>query len=345
MGSRRQKNKQPRWAHYSDEQLLDLRFCDLRLSLQRAAITPYLIRLYRELELRGLKFRPHAWLADEWFSPDGIPGFAIPFYLAHPRLARLERKMLQEVEGGNANWLMRILRHETGHAIDTAYRVRLRKEWRKTFGRASRSYPKKYRPHPASRNFVLHLGNWYAQTHPTEDFAETFAVWLQPRSRWRRHYAEWPALNKLRYVDRLMSELALTKPAVRTRYVIDPLSENKRTLRQHYRRELARYAIESTDAYDRRLLRVFARRSDAPRGVRASVLLRTERRYLVKALTREAGIHTYLAHNTIRAIIDRCRLLDLVVRGSRRASRRAVASLIERIVFDTMRRRRQQYVL
>src|SRR5882724_1938417 len=118
MTSRRRKKTQPRWAHYSDEQLLDLRFSDLRLSLQQSAIAPYLDRLYGELKSRDLHFRPHAWLADEWFSPDGVPGFAIPFFLAHPRLASLERKMLEEVEGGNANWLMRILRHETGHAID-----------------------------------------------------------------------------------------------------------------------------------------------------------------------------------------------------------------------------------
>src|SRR4051794_35400404 len=109
---------QPRWATYTDEQLLDLRFCDLRLSSKAASIEPYIARLYRELESRGIAFKPHVWLADEWFSPDGVPGFAIPFYLAHPRLARLERKMMQEVEGGNANWLMRILRHEAGHAID-----------------------------------------------------------------------------------------------------------------------------------------------------------------------------------------------------------------------------------
>src|SRR5688572_14898116 len=108
---------EPRWARWSDERLLDLRLSDLGLSLRKSAVRPHLQRLYRELQLRGIRFRPHVWLADEWFSPDGVPGFAIPFYLAHPRLMRLERKMMQEVEGGNANWLMRILRHECGHAI------------------------------------------------------------------------------------------------------------------------------------------------------------------------------------------------------------------------------------
>ncbi|HYM35238.1 MAG TPA: putative zinc-binding metallopeptidase, partial [Steroidobacteraceae bacterium] len=273
------------------------------------------------------------------------PGFAIPFFLAHPRLARLERKMMREVEGGNTNWLMRILRHETGHAIDNAYRLRRRQDWRKTFGPASRPYPKTYRPQPASKKFVLHLGQWYAQTHPTEDFAETFAVWLQPHSRWRTNYTMWPALKKLQYVDELLDQLAHAKQKNHTREAIDPLSKNTRTLREHYRRELARYTIERTEAYDRRLLRVFARRTQAPRNASASALLRGERRHCVRALTKDVRIHSYLVHNTLRAIIERCRALDLVARGSRRECRRAVLRLVEHIVFDTMHRHRQQYAL
>jgi hypothetical protein len=339
------KMKNPRWANYSDEQLLDLRFCDLRVSLKDAAIEPHITRLYRELELRGLKFKPHVWLADEWFSPDGVPGFAIPFYLAHPRLERLERKMLQEVEGGNENWLMRILRHEAGHAIDTAFRLRRRKDWRETFGMASMPYPKVYRPLPTSKKFVLHLGHWYAQTHPTEDFAETFAVWLQPRSRWRRDYADWPALKKLEYVDALMQELQDAKPKVHSREVIEPLAENKRTLREFYRREHARFSIESTSAYDRQLLRVFAPRQNSPRAASATALLRAMRPQLTRRLTGDARIHAYLVHNVARMIIDRCRELDLVVRGTQREAKAALPRLVEHIVFDTLYRRRQQFTL
>ena len=151
-------------------------------------------------------------MSEEWFSPDGIPGIAIPFYLAHPRLQRLERRLMREVEGGNDKWLMRILRHETGHAIDTAFGLRRRKSWRDTFGKASRRYPSRYSPRPASRRFVLHLGHWYAQSHPTEDFAETFAVWLPRYSRWRSQYAGWPALRKLEYVDETMRNLRASAP-------------------------------------------------------------------------------------------------------------------------------------
>jgi len=174
--------RRPAWTRLSDEGLLSLRFCDLGLRLQGSRLEGRVRRLYAELNARGIRFHPHVWLSEEWFSPDGVPGIAIPFYLMHPRLERLERRIMREAEGGNAPWFMRILRHEAGHALDNAYRLRRRKRWREVFGPASLQYPARYKARPGSRRYVHHLGEWYAQSHPTEDFAETFAVWLKPRS-------------------------------------------------------------------------------------------------------------------------------------------------------------------
>jgi len=165
------RKREPAWVRLSDEELLKKRFCDLRLSLKNTAVERHMRKLERDLRRRGIRFRPHLWLSTEWFSPDGVPGIAVPFYMAHPRLMRLERKQMAQVEGGNANWLLRILRHELAHALDNAFRLRRRKGWRRIFGKASRPYPDIYRARPASRNYVLHLGHWYAQSHPTEDFA------------------------------------------------------------------------------------------------------------------------------------------------------------------------------
>src|SRR4029077_14182556 len=138
------------WESLSDDQLLSLRFCDLKLKVQGTELEQDILRLYHELEMRGIGFRPHCWLAQEWFSPDGIPGIAIPFYLAHRRLMSIERRFMREVEGGNRNWLMRILRHEAGHAVDSAYRLRRRASWRAVFGPAPLPYPDTYRPRPGS---------------------------------------------------------------------------------------------------------------------------------------------------------------------------------------------------
>ena len=162
------------------------------MQIQGTPLEGRIEKLYEELTARQLRFRPHCWLSEEWFSPDGTPGIAIPFYLAHPRLARLERKMMLEVEGGTNESCLKILRHEAGHALDTAYRLHRRQEYRRLFGRYSDPYPEFYQPRPFSRRYVLHLDLWYAQSHPVEDFAETFAVWLRPLSRWRTQYKGWP---------------------------------------------------------------------------------------------------------------------------------------------------------
>src|SRR5450432_3030859 len=245
------------WESLSDDQLLSLRFCDLKLKVQGTELQDAIERLYRELARRGIRFRPHCWLAEEWFSPDGIPGIAIPFYLAHRRLMRLERRFMREVEGGNRNWLMRILRHEAGHAIDTAYRLRRRAGWCAVFGPASLPYPDTYRPRPGSRRFVQHLGAWYAQAHPTEDFAETFAVWLKPHSPWRREYLGWPAYAKLEFIDELASELGNLKPPVADRGTIEEVTHESRTLRQHYEQRLARSRMPRRSGADELLLKVF----------------------------------------------------------------------------------------
>jgi hypothetical protein len=179
------------WARWSNERLLDLRLRDLGLAIEGTWLEDCVAELYGELASRGIALRPHVWLSHEWFSPAGVPGIAVPFYLAHPRLMRLERSQMLEVEGGTREECLRILRHECGHAIQHAYLVHRRRRWRELFGRSSQPYPDLYRPNPASRRFVQHLRLFYAQSHPDEDFAETFAVWLQPRHLWRRRYAGW----------------------------------------------------------------------------------------------------------------------------------------------------------
>jgi len=342
---RRPARRPPAWAEFDDEALLDLRFCDLRLTLANSRLESSIERLYGELARKGVRFRPHVWLAEEWFSPDGIPGIAIPFYLAHPRLMRLERHFMHEVEGGNDKWLMRVLRHETGHAIDTAFGLRRRKAWRETFGKASRRYPSRYSPRPGSRNFVLHLGHWYAQSHPTEDFAETFAVWLPPRARWRSQYADWPALEKLEYVDRTMGELRGQRPANLDRRVVEPLSENTRTLREHYRRKQARYALDTRRSYDRPLLRVFAPREARPRAVAASRFLREMRPQLARLLVRRARMHPYLVNHVMRTAVQRARVLDLRLKAGQRRAKREVLEMHERIMMEMLLRDRENYAL
>ena len=310
------------WARRSDEELLSLRLCDLGLSVERSRLARHLQRLYSELESRDIHFKPHAWLAEEWFSPDGVPGIAVPFYLAHPRLERLERRIMREAEGGNSRWLMRILRHEAGHALDNAYRLRRRKVWREVFGPASLPYPHRYRARPGSRRYVHHLGEWYAQAHPTEDFAETFAVWLKPNSNWRKSYAAWPAFHKLRLVEELMQSVRGKRAPVRNRLRVEPIASDTRTLAEYYRRKLERNRQERRGLADELLRKIFTTERERRGAIRAAALLRARKAPLITSVSRELGLERYSVHQILRMLIERCDALKLYVRGGRREAAR-----------------------
>ncbi len=128
------------------------------------------------------------WLSEEFFTPDATLGFAVPFYLAHPRLMRLERAQMLECEGAGEAECRRILRHEAGHALDEAYRFHLRPRYRQLFGNPRKPYPMSYRPRVDSRDHVVNLSGWYAQGHPVEDFAETFGALATGTG---RHWPSW----------------------------------------------------------------------------------------------------------------------------------------------------------
>jgi hypothetical protein len=299
------------WARLADEQLLDVRMCDLGVTLERPSIQHGITQVGEELAARGIRFRPHYWVSDDFFTPDGVPGIAIPFYLAHPRLERLERNRHFEVEGGTPSWFRRILRHEVGHAIDNAYDLRQRADRQKLFGPSSAPYPEHYSPRPYSRSFVLHLDSWYAQSHPDEDFAETFAVWMHPRHDWRRRYADWPALRKLEYMDRLMREIAAQDPPVRTRRVVWPLHRIRRTLRQHYVRKAKHYGLDYPNFYDQDLRRLFSDAPEHAHAIPASRFLARIRRDVRRIVADWTGVYQYTIDQVLQEMSDRCDELNL----------------------------------
>lgn len=301
----------PELADLSDEELLDLRFCDLNLTIEGTPLEKRIEQLDRELSARRIRFRPHFWLSEEWFTPDGVPGIAMPFYLADSRLMKLEESQMYEVEGGTPEWCMRILRHETGHAIDNAYRLRRRRGYREVFGNVSTPYPDAYNPRPYSRSYVINIDLWYAQSHPVEDFAETFAVWLHPRSRWRIEYEGWPALRKLEYVDELIKEIRDQTPRVRSRRHSAPLRTNRTTLREHYAGKRDHYRLENTYSYDHELLRLFSSDPEDRRLPSAAAFLRRIRPRLRRQVAEWTGHFQYTIDYVLSEMIDRARELNL----------------------------------
>jgi hypothetical protein len=301
----------PDWPSLPDEQLLDVRLCDLPVQIPGTVMEERIAELGRELEARGLTFPIRFYLADEWFTPDGVSAIAVPFYLAHPRLEKLEESQMLEVEGGEHEWCMRILRHEAGHALDNAYRLRLRRRRRELFGSPAEPYPEFYTPKPYSKSYVLHLDSWYAQSHPDEDFAETFAVWLTPSSNWEQRYAGWLALKKLEYVDALVKSIAGKPTAVDRTDAVEPLSAHRQTLRQHYRRKRRHYGVDHPAFYDRDLRRLFSDAAEFGDNITAAQFLARMRRPLRRLVADWTGIYQYTIDQVLEDIIQRCRELKL----------------------------------
>ena len=303
------------WSDLPDSELLKLRICDLHVRIEGSELEDRVRDLHFELEAQDLPFRPDCYLGDEWFSPEGSPVIAIPFYLAHPRLKQLELHQMLEVEGGTSEWCMQILRHECGHAYDHAYQFSSTQEWVDVFGNRDVEYlPETYRPRPYSKSFVRHLPNWYAQAHPDEDFAETFAVWLATRvETWRSQYQGWRALKKLESVDAMMARARSQSPVIVKGRRLWDASRSRRTLEKYYAAKRKLYAEDFPDIYDADLRAIFEK--SEPGDLSAAQFMRQHRNVLIAAVVRWTGQRKYIASELVYKLISRCRELALRASG------------------------------
>jgi hypothetical protein len=299
------------WADLPDDQLLKWRICDLHVRIEGSELEPRVAQLYEELRAKDLQLLPDCYLGDEWFSPEGSPVIAIPFYLAHPRLKQLELHQMLEVEGGKHEWCLQILRHECGHAYDHAYQFSSSDEWAAVFGSRDVEYqPETYRPRPYSKGFVQNLPSWYAQAHPDEDFAETFAVWLTyPVEEWQTQYRGWKALKKLDYVHSLMERARNSPPVVAKGRRLWDASRSRRTLEKYYAGKRKLYAEDFPDIYDADLRAIFEK--GEPGDENAVRVMRRWQATLMGAVVRWTGQRKYIANELMKKLIERCRALDL----------------------------------
>jgi len=300
-------------------ELLHARVCDLELAIEGSPLEPFTQKLLRELGAKGVVFRPTFYLTDSWGCPDRVPAIGIPFYLADKRLARIEEEQTGEIE--DDLMLMMLLRHEAGHAINYAYRLWKEPGWREAFGPFSKPYREAFQPEPASRNFVRHIhasqyGRTYAQKHPDEDFAETFAVWLTPRSAWRRRYRFWPALRKLKYVDRLMRQIRQRPPHRKGGKLLRPLKEMEMLLAEHYGQRAERFQAAAQGYVDDKLRSVFPRvRAGAP--VPAGEFFHEHHDELVERMVRWSALDRDDAKHILLKLEDRAAALGLGLSRSR----------------------------
>jgi hypothetical protein len=290
--------------------LLSRNIADLALKIPGTRLEALIKKLYEELEITGISFRPKTYLSDEWGCPQGIPVIGIPFYLADPRLCELEGE-LTGIEAETDEEIMMCLRHEAGHAFNYAYRLYLKAEWRRLFGPFSRSYKEEYKPIPFSARFVHHIPGWYAQKHPDEDFAETFAVWLTPGLEWKKQYTNTPALTKLLYVDRLVRRYGRKPPIVTDEKLDKPVQELKMTLDTWYDRNkdfngnrLKLHRIINED-----LLKLFPETEGLP----AVDVLQSNSRQLIRDVNYWTGMDRHVLDSLLNELMERIRLLGLKI--------------------------------
>ncbi|MBA3656269.1 MAG: putative zinc-binding metallopeptidase [Gemmatimonadaceae bacterium] len=308
--------------------LLESNISDFGLSIQGSIVEKLVDELYRELDSRGLKFKPQVYLSDQWGCPDGTPLIGVPFYLADQRLSAIEEDFSPGIESEDDT--MRYLRHEAGHAFNYAYRLYDRADWRQTFGPYSRPYRERYRADPFSHDYVRHILGWYAQKHPDEDFAETFAVWLTPGLDWREAYESWPALNKLEYIDRVMGEIGEQEPAVAEVSEDDlPVSAMRYSLAKHYSDSEEAIPIADGRVFDGDLRNIFATPKEAPEGTQAADFIRSHRREIVSRIAYWTGESASSVRQFADFLMARAALLELRMRGLE------AATLIELTAFGT----------
>lgn len=315
-----------------------MRVCDLPLKIEESWLQGCIEQLYQELDLKGIRFKPACYLADEWLAPDKEPVIGIPFFLAHPRLLRLEKKIMLEAEGSSRFWCMKLLRHEAGHTINYAYRLYRRKSWKKIFGEFGKEYPDTYRFRPYSKSFVRHLEDYYAQYHPDEDFAETFAVWLTPNLNWTKRYKGWKALDKLYYLEKLMVEIKDKEPLIKKGNKHWQHSTMRIRLKNFYKKKKHYYAEDFPDFHDPNLKKIFSHKENQETGKEpfepASRLVRKYKKDILNSTAVWTGEKKYVISELVNAIAERCEKLDLIVANSKEKVLTDVTTYITTLVMN-----------
>lgn len=300
-------------ATIGEEELLGLRLSQLPVRIEGTWLEACIAQLYDELQAKNIPFQPRCYLADEWLTPENEPVIGIPFYLAHPRLIKLQKKMLLEAEGDTHDWCMKLLRHEAGHALTYAYGLNRKRSWQRVFGHPSEDYGETYRFRPYSKSFVRHLDYYYAQYHPDEDFVETFAVWLTPGLDWRSRYAGWKALDKLLFVDKLMAGIAGKPPLRATGRRLWKITAIRSTLGRYYQKRRDVEAEDFPEFHDANLRRMFA--EGHPKGEtrhKVARLLQSHRKSLVTTVANWTGERRFMVNAVYKAVLQRSRALRLV---------------------------------
>ena len=298
--------------------LLSTKLNEMPFAIRGSHLETSVNRLDAELDKAGIVFKPGTYLSDGWGCPSGVPIIGIPFYLADLNVYSVVDEFIDPAPWDDAE-IIRYLRHECGHALNYAYRLYKEPDWEKTFGFYSKPYKDNYKSVPFDTHFVRHSAGWYAQKHPDEDFAETFAVWLAPDANWREVYADTPALPKLLYIDSIVKAFGGKRPGLTEGELDRPLAELDMTLRA-WCRLMQRYGRKKTALpciIDEDLRRLFPDKEGSP----AVEFLEANNRQLIRAVHDWTGVSRDLLNSLVHELTKRVKDLGLRVEANNRSER------------------------
>ncbi len=293
---------------------LDVPICELQPKIN-GTLSKLIKQVESEVSRKHIRFRPEYYFGTGWGCVDKSISIEIPFWFQNEALMGIEDEMAYDGVEDESEIRMG-LRHEFGHAINYAYKLYLEPEWRRLFGNFDRKYNDNYRFNPWSKRHVKHLPDYYAQKHPDEDWAETFAVWLTPGSNWRRVYAKTPALEKLLYVERKVKDIARKAPVnIRSKRDV-PIEKVRMTIREFYGADYedvspSEQLIEDVDA----MRRIFPNGFHSKRNLRdAWKLVHKFSPLIITKLTDELSVPHYTTRRILRQLESICKTYDLKTR-------------------------------
>ncbi|MBC75469.1 MAG: hypothetical protein CME64_05575 [Halobacteriovoraceae bacterium] len=324
-------------SSYSDDEILSMRIKDLPLD-SRPLFDGQLSKLRSELKRRGIEWMPHVWPSEEWFSPDGVGGFAFPFTLLDSKLIKLEKKHVGLSEGSNEKEFLKLIRHECAHALDNAFHLRKIKSRQRVFGLSSTPYPSYYIPKQNSREYVKHLPQGYAQAHPEEDWAETFAVWLTPKNQWKKKYANWPALEKLMLVDNVMDNLRGLSPKINRKDTPLHFKDDERTVREYFSWRKKSLGLRQRNFYENKVNELFSIQGRK----HANEVFKRYESIICSKLVKRSGIDRNVAKLMIKELKQECKSKNYHLKYSSIKTKRAVEDVLAAHSADFLKKKRHR---
>ena len=298
-------------AATSKTELLSTPVCDLGLRLPGTPLRSYVERALAETRECGVAIEPFFYLSDGYGCVQGTGNIGLGFWDATDLL----RDVHHDARGYTRDEmdLVLLLKHEIGHAFCYSHKLFQLPQFREVFGIRGNffaTYPDhdRYLYDPYSLDHVNPDNDHYAQKHPDDDFAETFATYVDRTQAWRERYGNRSgALRKIGFVAELIDRYGTESPIIAPGSgLIDvPVEEVRKTVAQFFRISRSRYLRAAEGYLDDDLRRIFRTRGRTQRRcLAASTLLRHHRQFVEAAVARRLRMRD---RHTVVDLLDKIR--------------------------------------